>query len=340
MGKISNADLRDLVLDRIIDVINKHFPKKVRETYGVTEIQVAEIADHVLLHVSGDLDALRKKDPTSFNEVELLQTRTSFQAVLQYRTANTIQYYENLDIELRTIIANTIFEASKKETLVEINPSAKIGERFIVDHGTDTVIGQTCEIGNDCYVLQGVILGARGIDNNPSGKRHPTIGNNVRVGGGARILGPINIGDNVIVSPYSVVTEDIPPNYEIVIVNQLQVTKLQKECNSSEGMEFYGIVPEANGIIAVYGMNFARASAELINKEHEKMFEVSISEVSSSESCKRFQLSINKPDDIKGNCENLKNVRVRITINNQETLVVLKSKGLERALSLLGIQTG
>ena len=80
----------------------------------------------------------------------------------------------------------------------EIHPAARIGRRFVLDHGYGTVIGETCEIGHDCYILCGVTLGARGIANNPDGKRHPRLGNNVEVGSGARVLGYVRDTQNYV----------------------------------------------------------------------------------------------------------------------------------------------
>ncbi|MEG1179498.1 MAG: serine O-acetyltransferase EpsC, partial [Oscillospiraceae bacterium] len=88
-------------------------------------------------------------------------------------------------------------------------PAARIGDRFFIDHGTGVVIGETAEIGNDVTIYQGVTLGGTGKD---TGKRHPTIGNNVMIGAGAKILGPFKIGDNSNIAAGAVVLEEIPPN--------------------------------------------------------------------------------------------------------------------------------
>jgi len=98
-------------------------------------------------------------------------------------------------------------------TGIEIHPGAKIGEGFFIDHGAGVVIGETCEIGDDVLIYQGVTLGGTGKD---AGKRHPTIGNNVMIGAGAKVLGNIKISDNVRIGASSVVVEPVPENSTVV----------------------------------------------------------------------------------------------------------------------------
>lgn len=98
-------------------------------------------------------------------------------------------------------------------TGIEIHPAATIGRRLVIDHGTGVVIGATTEIGDDCLIYQGVTLGGTGIS---AGKRHPTLGNNVMVGSGAKILGPIHIGNHARVAANAVVLRDVPENSTVV----------------------------------------------------------------------------------------------------------------------------
>ena len=107
------------------------------------------------------------------------------------------------------VIARLISQASRRRTGIEIHPGAKIGKRLVIDHGMGIVIGETAEIGDDCLIYHGVTLGGTGKD---VGKRHPTIGNNVLIGTGAKVLGPLKIGDNSRVAANSVVLRDIPPD--------------------------------------------------------------------------------------------------------------------------------
>ena len=106
-------------------------------------------------------------------------------------------------------IARAISQWSKMWTGIEIHPGATIGRRLVIDHGTGIVIGETAEIGDDCLLYQGVTLGGTGKD---TGKRHPTIGNNVMIGAGAKVLGPLVIGDNSRIAAGAVVLSDIPSN--------------------------------------------------------------------------------------------------------------------------------
>ena len=104
-------------------------------------------------------------------------------------------------------------EHAHSVTGIDINPGATIGKYFFIDHGTGIVIGATAEVGDDCLIYQGVTLGGTGIS---TGKRHPTLGNNVMVGCGAKILGPIKIGDNARVAANAVVLREVPPNSTVV----------------------------------------------------------------------------------------------------------------------------
>lgn len=106
-------------------------------------------------------------------------------------------------------LARAISQHCVKQTNIEIHPGAQIGKRFFIDHGTGVVIGETAIIGDDCTIYQGVTLGGTGKDH---GKRHPTLGNNVLIGAGAKVLGPFRIGDNSNVAAGSVVLSEIPDN--------------------------------------------------------------------------------------------------------------------------------
>ena len=104
-------------------------------------------------------------------------------------------------------------ERAARKTGIEIHPAAKLGRRLVIDHGTGIVIGETAEIGDDVLIYQGVTLGGTGKD---VGKRHPTIGNNVMISAGAKVLGPFKIGDNSRVAAGAVVLEEVPPNSTVV----------------------------------------------------------------------------------------------------------------------------
>ena len=106
-------------------------------------------------------------------------------------------------------IARIISQCSRFFTGIEIHPGATIGKGLFIDHGTGVVIGETTEIGDNCILYQGVTLGGTGKE---KGKRHPTLGNNVMVGAGAKVLGPFKVGDNVKIAANAVLLEEVPPN--------------------------------------------------------------------------------------------------------------------------------
>ncbi|MBV7582443.1 serine O-acetyltransferase [Pseudomonas sp. PDM33] len=188
-----------------------------------------DIWSTVLLQVQDDLHAYADRDPASRGRPELiLETYASFRAVLFHRFAHQVWLSDS--IGENESIAHRLANAGKLQSGIEIHPAACIGSRFVLDHGFGTVIGETCEIGDDCYVLSGVTLGASGIADNRSGKRHPTLGNGVEVGAGARILGAIRVGNYSFISPACVITRDVRAHSRVSVVNQLQ---LQRDCTAS-----------------------------------------------------------------------------------------------------------
>ena len=170
-----------------------------------------------------DLKAFLKKDPSASSDyLVLAQTSTSFSAVLHYRLAHSIYFKKNeLLHHERENNARLISQRGKLKSGAEIHFKSRIGRNFVLDHGYGTVIGETTIIGEDCYILGGVILGAKGISLNPSESRHPIIGNNVQIGSFSSVFGKINIGDNVFIGANLCITNDIPPCAIITLQNQL-----------------------------------------------------------------------------------------------------------------------
>ena len=130
-----------------------------------------------------------------------------------------------------------ISQHSRRVTGIEIHPGAKIGKRLVIDHGMGIVIGETAEIGDDCLIYQGVTLGGTGKD---TGKRHPTIGNNVLIGSGAKVLGPFKVGDNSRVAANAVVLSEIPPDCTAVGSPARVVKK------KGENVDYVGNVEQIN----------------------------------------------------------------------------------------------
>ena len=150
-----------------------------------------------------DIAVIRDKDPAARSNLEIVLLYNGFKAVRSYRLANWC-YRHNLKLLARAISQRCVWR-----TGIEIHPGATIGRRLFIDHGTGVVIGETTIIGDDCTLYQGVTLGGTGKD---TGKRHPTLGNHVMVGAGAKVLGPITIHDHSRIAAGAVVLTDIPEN--------------------------------------------------------------------------------------------------------------------------------
>ena len=150
-----------------------------------------------------DIAVIRERDPAARSAIEVMLLYNGFKAVRSHRKANWC-YRHNLKF-----LARWISQRCVRRTGIEIHPAAKIGRRLFIDHGTGVVIGETTEIGDDCTLYQGVTLGGTGKD---KGKRHPTLGNKVMVGAGAKVLGPIEIGSDVRIAAGAVVLSPIPDN--------------------------------------------------------------------------------------------------------------------------------
>lgn len=159
------------------------------------------------MHIIEDIRAYKKNDPAARSVAEILLLYNGLHATVDYRIAHWLHTHG-----LR-FLARSISQWSKLWTGIEIHPGAKIGRRLVIDHGTGIVIGETAEIGDDCLLYQGVTLGGTGKD---VGKRHPTLGNNVMVGSGAKVLGPFKVGDNARIAANSVVLHEVPPDSTVV----------------------------------------------------------------------------------------------------------------------------
>ena len=156
-----------------------------------------------ITYIKEDLETALKQDPAARNKVEVFLTYPGVHAVWNYRISHWL-WQRNIKL-----LARLFSNRARRRTGIEIHPGAKIGRRFFIDHGIGVVIGETTEIGYDVMLYHNVTLGARRF---ATGKRHPTIGNRVIIGAGAKILGPVNIADNVRISYNSVVIEDVNKN--------------------------------------------------------------------------------------------------------------------------------
>lgn len=167
-----------------------------------------------------DIKAIKERDPAARSSLEVFLLYSGFHAVLYYRVANFF-YRHHLKF-----IARWVSQTGRFFTGVEIHPGATIGKGLMIDHGMGVVIGETAIVGDNCTIYQGVTLGGTGKD---TGKRHPTIGNNVMIGSGAKVLGPFTVGDNAKIAAGAVVLDTVPEGATAVGVPARMITAGKKK---------------------------------------------------------------------------------------------------------------
>jgi len=182
--------------------------------------------------VKEDIQVIYDKDPAAENIIEVLLCYPGLHALVAYRLAHKLFKWQI------PLIPRMISYITRIVTGIEIHPAAKIGRRFFIDHGEGVVIGATSEIGDDVLIYQQVTLGGTGKE---QGKRHPTLGNNVVVGAGAKILGNISIGDYSRIGAGSVVIEDVPENSTVVGVPARIV---QRHVRDENGVLMHNRIPD------------------------------------------------------------------------------------------------
>ena len=154
-----------------------------------------------------DIRAYKDRDPAAKSALEIIFLYPGFKAIRRHRIAHW--FYKHGQF----FIARAISQETLRKTGIEIHPGATIGRRLVIDHGTGVVIGETTEIGDDVLIYQGVTLGGTGKD---TGKRHPTIGNNVMISCGAKVLGPFKVGAGSRIAAGAVVLDEVPENSTVV----------------------------------------------------------------------------------------------------------------------------
>ena len=210
-------------MENKLEKLNRRMHEAVRDAEAAVEI-IDKIADGIL-DAEGDVKSIMERDPAASSAAEVLLLYSGLHAVAAYRVAH------KLDQKGYKFVARAISQTAKFFTDIEIHPSAKIGKRLFIDHGAGVVIGETAEIGDDCTIYQGATLGGTG---KHVGKRHPTLGNNVMVGAGAKVLGPFKVGDNTKIAAGAVVLNEIPENSTAVGM-PARVVRRQGEKPESEG---------------------------------------------------------------------------------------------------------
>lgn len=187
-----------------------------------------------------DVTCVFDRDPAARNVFEILTCYPGIHAVLLHRLNHALWH-----LGLKWL-ARFLSATVRVLTGIEIHPGAKIGRRFFIDHGMGVVIGETAEIGDDCTLYQGVTLGGTSWN---KGKRHPTLGRNVVIGAGAKVLGPFTVGDGARIGSNSVVIKEVPPGATVVgvpgrMVEADSATELRREIARKLGFDAYGATPD------------------------------------------------------------------------------------------------
>lgn len=180
----------------------------------------------LIRYVKEEIKLIRERDPAIHSNMEVF-LYPSFKVMLYYRIAHKL-YMKN-----HFFLARWISQKGVRKTGIEIHPGAQIGKGFFIDHGNGVIIGETTIIGDNVTLYQGVTLGGTGKEH---GKRHPTIGNNVMISTGAKVLGSFTIGDNSKIGAGSVVLNEVPPNSTVVgvpgrVVKRGNISLPQEEMN-------------------------------------------------------------------------------------------------------------
>jgi serine O-acetyltransferase len=176
--------------------------------------------------------AYRERDPAARSSLEVLLCYPGLHAVLWHRFSHALWGAGFL------LLGRLSSHLARWVTGIEIHPAARLGRRLVIDHGMGVVIGETAEIGDDCYLYHQVTLG---VARAQGGKRHPTVGNNVIIGAGAKVLGPITIGDNARVGSNAVVLDPVPPDTTVVGIPARAVDRMPVRERRVRGFDPYGI---------------------------------------------------------------------------------------------------
>ena len=216
----------------------------------------------LLKNIREDLRAVFDRDPAATSWFEVVLTYAGFHALMAYRVSHWLKTYHV------PFIPRAISQVARLLTGIEIHPSAKIGTGFFIDHGMGVVIGETAEIGNYVTLFQGVTLGGTGKER---GKRHPTLGNHVVVGAGAKILGGIIIGDNVKIGANSVVLKNVAANSTVIGV-PARVIKTQGERLPDATMDHINLPDPISDRLLALEQELIELRKKLENQDSPRLF--------------------------------------------------------------------
>lgn len=189
--------------------------------------------------IQQDIDAVVARDPATKSKIEAVLCSSGLHAIVFHRFNHWL-WQNNF-----RLTARFLSQVSRFLTGIEIHPGARIGKAFFIDHGMGVVIGETTEIGDNVTLYHDVTLGGTTVfDKNGkvTTKRHPTIGNNVIIGSGAQVLGPIVIGDNVKIGSNAIVTKDVAPNTTVIGMAAHHVAELRNSRSKKQKFAAYGLV--------------------------------------------------------------------------------------------------
>ena len=212
----------------------------------------------MLSHLKKDIQAVRERDPAARSSIETLLVSSGLHAILMHRGAHWL-YRKGAYLPARLVS-----QFSRFMTGIEIHPGAKIGQGVLIDHGMGVVIGETAEVGDNCTIYQGVTLGGTGKD---KGKRHPTLGKNVTVGCGAKILGPFTVGDGAKVAANAVLLEPLAPESTAVGVPARVVRVAGKK---PEGLDHVHLPDPVSQQLCRMQLEIERLSKRVNQLEEEK----------------------------------------------------------------------
>lgn len=307
----------EINLSGITNLINDYFGKFLQPT------QIKTLSSLVLEQLEEDAKFIASRDPSQ-NSVELVKSNKTkgVVATMCYRVANNLLK--------RGIVSETVarnfMEMVAVNTSIDIHPLAQIDIGFFIDHGVNVVIGSTCVIGKHCNLFNDVVLGSKNVINPQTGKRHPTLKDNVTICAGAKILGDITIGNNCFVSPQAVVLEDVPDNTHVSIVNQLQISK-KINCLPSQKMVVYAVVPKYKNILKILGEGFYNPTV-LIKLKNDKTLNYAITYWDKN------KILIKIKNTTPFNLHSTHGAKI-IILSNADKVVVTQSYGLTKLLTNL-----
>lgn len=325
----------EVSVNGILDIINEYFFNYINQfniEQFLTKNNIKIINNKTLLTLSNyifnkvmlDVKFIASLDPSQNSEDVVLKTKTKgLIATMCYRVA-TLFYYENFieDILLREKLAREFMEQVAVDTGVDIHPQAQIDEMFFIDHAKNVVIGATTIIGKRCNIFNDVVLGSKNVKCANNIKRHPTLLNNVTVCAGSRVLGDITIGNDVFICPRAVVTDSVPDNTVVSIVNQLQLTK-RNNLVPSQKLTIFGVVPKFKNCVKILGEGFYNPTV-LIKLSSDKTLNYQITYWDKNKIIIKFKNKALSKTDV----EHVK----LIVLSNADKVIVLNSYGLNKAL--------